>query len=372
MTMDRALVEIGSSFDFLLSVTPTNLDAAWDEYRATGLEPALAYPPIAINLGETRARLEALEDSSPLAELLEAKRRELVLQLDLLAARGSKAFLSRSIALFGEVQPSLVAEARAILATTTEAFAHPTGPRCSAEDFAELAEAELARYRTIVPDLASRVFIRADATSLVVSHGHVLVPAKLDLPRRRTAALLAHELGTHVLTYANGLRQPLAILAIGLAGYEALQEGLATIAEFFAGGLDRERLRLIAARVIAVRRLVEGARFETVMAELVDQHGFAPRVAFGIVVRVFRGGGLTKDAIYLEGVVRLLDLLRSAPLDPLFVGKLGFAQVDLVDAMLRDGRLTAPALRPSWAEGSERLDRIRAGLRPIDLVEEVP
>ena len=176
------------------------------------------------------------------------------------------------------------------------------------------------------------------------------------------------------MTYVNGKAQPLHVLAAGLAGYESLQEGLAMFAEHMAGGLDGDRLRLVAARVIAVRRLVEGAAFPVVFQELVDQHRLSARTAFGVTVRVFRGGGLTKDAIYLRGLLQVLDHLRAGhELTPLLVGKLGFDQVALVEELLRREILQPPVLQPRWLarpDAATRLARARAGIRPIDLVKD--
>ncbi|MBA3819043.1 MAG: DUF1704 domain-containing protein, partial [Deltaproteobacteria bacterium] len=142
-----------------------------------------------------------------------------------------------------------------------------------------------------------------------------------------------------------------------------------------AGGLDGERLRLVAARVIAVRRLTEGARFPAVVAELAESHGLPARAAFGVALRVFRGGGLTKDAIYLRGLLQLLAYLRQGgAIEPLLVGKLGFEQVALVEELLRREVLQPPALRPRWLatnDAQARLARARTGLRPVDLVEEL-
>jgi len=43
--------------------------------------------------------------------------------------------------------------------------------------------------------------------------------------------------------------------------FEALQEGLAVVAEYLVGGLNRSRMRLLAGRVRAVASLVAGADF---------------------------------------------------------------------------------------------------------------
>jgi uncharacterized protein (TIGR02421 family) len=188
----------------------------------------------------------------------------------------------------------------------------------------------------------------------------------------RVDALLQHEVGTHVVTYANGRSQPLRIFSSGLAAYEELQEGLAMIGEYASGGLDADRLRLIAARVVAVHMLVAGASFADVVGVLNGEHHIGKRTSFGIALRVFRGGGLTKDAIYLRGLVQLLAYLRDGgAVEPLLVGKIGFAHIPVVAGLVERGVLHAGPLTPRWLGNANapRLDRLRAGLRASDLVE---
>lgn len=375
---DRALAEISASFDFLLAVTPVNTDAAWQEFCASGrtVSPTLHYRMLELDpaLGKRRLYdlpLDRLEDPV-LAQLLHDKRRELDRQLGLLEDRDTPRFLYGSLQLYGGVEDELLAEALAILAGVVSSGVRSTA-RCDAHAFAARARDEIEHYRSGYPALTTTVTVRDDITSLLVSHGDVLIPQSLDVPAHRVEALLQHELGTHVVTYANGRAQPLQLLASGLAGYEALQEGLATFVEYLVGGLDADRLRLIAARVVAVRRVVEGVAFPAVVAELTDQHRIPARVAFTIAVRVFRGGGLTKDAIYLRGLSQLLAYLGGGhDLAPLLVGKVALDQVGLIEDLMRREILRPPPLSPRWltaAATHPRLRRAASGLRVLDLPE---
>ena len=79
----------------------------------------------------------------------------------------------------------------------------------------------------------------------------------------------------------------------GLPGYDPLQEGTAVLSEYLTGGLSHNRLRLLAARVVAVRRQVAGQSFRTVFQVLCERLRFRPAWAFNISMRVFRGGGFT-------------------------------------------------------------------------------
>ncbi|MBA2540752.1 MAG: DUF1704 domain-containing protein [Deltaproteobacteria bacterium] len=373
---DRELAEISDSFDFLLAVTPVNGEGAWKEFRANRTHtPRLHYRMLELDpaIGKRRLYnlpLDRLEDPV-LAELMQDKRRELDRQLTLLEDRDTPRFRYGSIQLYGGVEDELLEDALAILSRVPSSTQRSTA-RCDATTFAERARDELAIYRRSYPTLATTITIRDDITSLLVSRGDMLIPETLDVPAHRVDALLQHELGTHVVTYANGHAQPLHVMAAGLAGYEALQEGLATFVEYLVGGLDGDRLRMIAARVVAVRRLLEDVSFPQVVAELVDEHRIALRTAFTIALRVFRGGGLTKDAIYLRGLVQLLAHLRAGhAIESLLVGKLALEQVGLVEELLRRGILVPPVLTPRWLADPAARARLAhaATLRVIDLYQ---
>jgi uncharacterized protein (TIGR02421 family) len=188
-------------------------------------------------------------------------------------------------------------------------------------------------------------------------------------------ALIQHEIGTHVVTYENGRAQPLKLLTVGLPGYDETQEGLAVLAEYVIGGLDPQRLRLLAARVVAVDQMLQGAEFGEIFEDLREKHSFPPRVAWGIAIRVARNGGLTKDVIYLRGITRVLEFVAERrSIDPLLLGKLSLDHVPLVEDLRDRGILEDAWIRPRWAEGAEaegRLERVYAGARVRDLVQEV-
>ncbi len=379
---DRALARISSAFDFLLAVTPVNVDDAWlefcDGHRA--ITPVLRYRMLELDpeLGKRQLYdlpLDRLEDPV-LALLLRDKRRELDRQLGLLEDRDTPRFLHGSLQLYEAVDDALLAEAHDILHALPASVRTPASGRCDAVAFAARAEAELAHYRGKHSAFTSKIQVRDDVASLLVSHGDLLIPRRLEVSAARVDALLQHEIGTHAVTWANGRSQPLRVLAAGLAGYEALQEGLAMFAEYISGGLDAERLRLIAARVLAVRRVTEGVAFPELFAELHETHRLPPRAAFTVAVRVFRGGGLTKDAIYLRGLLQVLDhLRRGGSIEPLLVGKLAFDQITLVEELLRREVLRPAPLRPRWLDTDHApamLARARTGLRPLDLVRGAP
>lgn len=377
--VDRRLSEVSSAFDLLLQVTPVNGAAAWSRFRSSRHEspPVFYYRPRPFDPSQLKRRLwdvpiERLEDPT-LGELFREKRRELDAQLSMLACLDTRRFLYSSLALFGEVDDGLLAAAIDLLSQVgSGGRERSSGGYLDAVSFAARAEEEIARYREVLPGLTAAVHIRPDTTGLMVSRGDLLVSQSTRIPASRVEALIQHEVGTHVLTYHNGREQPFRQLYSGLSGYEELQEGLAVFAEYLAGGLSRNRLRTLAGRVVAVRRLVEGASFIETFRELNRECGFSQQAAFSIATRVYRGGGLTKDRVYLAGLVSLLAYVeRGGDLEPLFVGKIAMDHIPIIEELLLRRVLKPAPLRPQYMvspEAATRLQRARQGLTVLDLV----
>jgi uncharacterized protein (TIGR02421 family) len=380
--VDRQLSDVADRFDLLLQVTPVNATRAWNRFKRARFEgqPSFRYRPVPVDPVLLKRKLyavplERVEDPA-VALLLRQKQEELDRQLNMLLDLNTRRFLHESIQLYGGVDDHLMRTAKQILrrlpARTRE---DSRGGFLDAEAFARRAEEEIDWYRAQWPDVDASVQVRGDVNSgLLVSRGSLLVGSHTKIPVSRVNALIQHEVGTHVLTYYNGRAQPLRQLYSGLAGYEALQEGLAVLAEYLVGGLSRPRLRLLAARVLVTRRMIEGASFTDSYRELNRTHGLQQHSAFTVVMRVYRGGGLTKDAVYLRGLDRLLGYLNGGgALDPLYIGKIATGHVPIVEELLWRRVLRPAPLSPRYMSQpgvSERLERVRRYASVLDLVKE--
>ncbi len=376
LALDHELADIALGFRFLLDVSPVNSVSQRDAFLAgTAEAPEFEYRELEDDPDTIRARLRAVRTEAAgdhtVAHLLEAKRRELGLQLEMLAARGTDAFRELSIELYGTVAPALLAQAEGILANLDP------GPGSAdswldASEFASRAEAELDGYRALDPDLSVFVEVRADCSEIMVSNGVLLVPASARVRASRAEAIVQHEVGTHMLTFVNGTAQPLRLLGAGLAGYEETQEGLALLAEHLVAGLTAGRLRQVAARVVAVHLMLEGATFRAVHDSMLAA-GFAPTSGFAISTRVFRSGGLTKDAVYLRGLSDLLGHLGGGGvLDVLWLGKMGLTSVPLVEALREQGAIGGAHLAPRYlAEAGPKqcLHELGSPTTVLDLVK---
>jgi uncharacterized protein (TIGR02421 family) len=378
---DRRLSEITSTFDFLLQVTPVNTRRVWTEFEQRGCvdTPTFDYRPLVVDVSALKRRLYAIRtdriEDPTLAHLLDDTRDELDRRITMLGDRNTACFLYGSLQVYGGVDDSLHQLATELLERLDPIDERSDGDSfLDAAEFAVQAERELEFYRSMDSTLNATVEVSAEVPGVMVSRGRMLVSKSTTIAAARADALIQHEIGTHVLTHHNGAAQPLSQLATGLARYDELQEGIAVFAEYLAGGLTPSRLRTLAARVAAVRCLTDGADFPETFRELTRRHGIANRAAFTLCMRVYRSGGLTKDLVYLRGLVRLLDYLRGGgEIEPLFIGKLALEHIPLIQELRWRQVLQPLPLLPrclSTDMGAARLHRARAGLGPMQLLEE--
>ena len=364
---DKKLAAMASSFDFLLSISPVDTSRAAERFLAAGEEeePRFHYRPLAIDPDHAKRDLYAIEldrlEDPLLEQLLSEKRREIDAQLTMLATRNTPAFRPASMVLYGTVTDDLLENARAILGLTGKGA--PRGRPLKPESVAAEARALITRYRDRDPRFDAQVEVRDDVSGLLVSRGKLMVGSDSLVAENRLEALLAHEVGVHLLTYFNGSAQGLEIFASGLAGYEGVQEGLGVFAEWAVGGLTRARLRLLAGRVVAVHSMLQGAGFIDTYRLLTRDHGFTPRGAFGIAARVYRSGGLAKDAIYLKGFKTVVDLVAGGQdMTPFWLGKIARRHVPVIEQLLLRSLVRPPALMPFFLEddgAKRRIARLR-------------
>jgi uncharacterized protein (TIGR02421 family) len=382
--VDRRLAQVSDSFDFLLQVTPVDTETAWRSFqtRKFARAPAFRYRPLPADPIVLKRRLyeipiERLEDPA-LHQLFRQKQDELDRRITMLLDINTRRFVHGSLQVFGGVDNDLLLLATQLLEKVSpRARDDSRGGYVDLEAFRAAAAAEVEHYRRMWPELAAEVQVRSDiAAGLMVSRGSLLIGEGARIPASRVTALLAHEVGTHVVTYYNGRAQPFRQLYSGLANYDTLQEGLAVLAEYLVGGLSRPRIRLLAGRVIAVSAMLDGAGFVETFRLLAREHGFDQRTAFLATMRVYRGGGLTKDAVYLRGLCELLDYLAGGgELEPLYVGKIAVSHIPLIRELRYRQVLRPPPLRPRYLDAPgarERLERARAGLTLLQVIERNP
>lgn len=167
--------------------------------------------------------------------------------------------------------------------------------------------------------------------TLVLNENHSFSAHELDV-------LNNHEIGVHMVTTMNGLLHPLKIFSHGFPNYEETQEGLAVFAEYMSNNLTVKRLKELAYRVIAVDSLAKGYDFSKTFRLLHNQFDLNRERAFYITLRVHRGGGFTKDYLYLTGLKKIYDFYKKGhDLSPLLTGKVTLEYLDEINALIEKG-----------------------------------
>ena len=377
--VDRRMAQISSAFEFLLQLTPINITDGWYVFKRNGCQrqPQFHYRPRTFDPNLLKRRLFAIDvdrvEDPTLGDLFQEKREELDRQLTMVLDRGTRNVLYGSLQLYGAVDSGLLRTAVAILEQPPGKTPDDiTGGTVTAAQFATRAAAEIASFKETLPEIQSSVIVTREVAGLMVSRGNLFVGASTRVSPRRVEALIHHEVGTHLLTYWNARQQTLGLLSEGLAGYDELQEGVAVLSEHLVGGLNRGRLRLLAARVVAAHCVENGADFVETFTHIHADHRFDKRTAYRITSRIYRGGGLTKDAVYLRGLIGVLAYLAAGgDFETLLIGKIALKHLPIVRELRLRQVLLAPVLRPSFLERPEtqaRLMRLAEGMTPAQLV----
>lgn len=363
--VDAELARMDSEIDWLVALSPIHNASLWRSFEESGRRtiPPLRYHDLPLDLHAMRERLLALpvdEIESPLlSALLSEKQRELERQLALVRLRDTDGFINASLDLFGGVEPPLLELAETILSEVEPSV--PLAADAGIEEILQAVHHELDAYRAKSPDFRCEVVVDNDLGSMMmVSHGTFYVDGNTRLPRARVQPLVQHEIGTHVLTRHNGRQQALRQLEVGLAHYDPLQEGLGVLAEFIAGFLPGERLRVLAARVVAAEMAIHGEDVPAIFDRLHREHDLCEDDAFDVAVRARRGGGLTKDAVYLRGLRDLVDYLHDdGALSALYMGKFALSHLVVLHQLVDEGWVRPPAMLPRWFDEPAAVARLK-------------
>ncbi len=373
---DKRIAAIDEKINFILSVTPVNVNSEWQTFKNNKFfkEPNFRYRLISMDPELEKRKLFSIKlediEHTTLAFLLRDKRAELEKQLIMLEERGNRKFFHTSQSIYGDLDEETVHIAKSLLN-----YALPQEQAeiemINAIDFALIAEKEMDKYRKAFPKLNLRVKVKESVSGLLVSGPELSVGKDLSISSGRVNALIQHEIGTHILTYCNGHAQPLNLMYSGFSGYEQLQEGIAVLSEFLVGGLNINRLRLLAARVLAVNALIDGATFIDCFNLLKNEYGFTAKISFNISMRVYRGGGYTKDAIYLKGLIQVLNFIKcGGAIENLYLGKYALEHLPLINELEQLGILKKPVL-PDYLrseEAIEKIKKIKIGIKLTDLI----
>jgi hypothetical protein len=302
---------------------------------------------------------------SSLASLYEARLEELELDLAILDAWGDPNLVrplsarryGRGDELVrgtseGHSERPLATVARALLAALPPKEPEPAVLPPDADARAgQRSVGSLIRHAALGIGLDVDVKVEPRLASLAATGERTVFLAARAFSLREARRLTAHEVFGHLVVAANARAQSLRLLQIGIAASFADQEGLALYLEEALGLMCSERLRTLAARVVATVQLHDGASFGDTAGGLVREHGFSAPAAIAIAERTFRGGGVARDAGYLAGFMRVRAAIHagSVSVDELRRGRVSLASVEVLRELELAGLVQVPCYRPSLA-----------------------
>ncbi|MDB4990273.1 MAG: hypothetical protein JWN04_5451, partial [Myxococcaceae bacterium] len=312
-----------------------------------------------------QARLSARACPIPaLGALYEARLDELELDLAILDAwgdekrvrplsarrygRGSEPVRTRSLA--GVLaESSLLHVARSLLDGLAPRKPEPRVLKADGDPHEGKTVASMIRHAALGAGLDVLVKVEPRLASLAATGERTVFLADQLFTVREARRLTAHEVFGHLVVAANARAQPLRLLQIGLASSFADQEGLALYLEEALGLMCTDRLRTLAARVVATVQLYDGASFGDTACSLFKQFGFSAPAAISIAERTFRGGGVARDAGYLAGFLRVRSAIHAGivTLDELRRGRVSLADTEVLRELERAGWVQPACYRPS-------------------------
>jgi len=345
--VDKKLLDLLQNFELLAFVNPRNTSTElikFSKSKYTEL-PKFKYAPIKINPFELKQKLSLLrtQDISDITirNLYESVINSYFDKIDLLAALGTKKFLYNSMRYFGRPSKKDILNAEYLLHLPPIPSEPKRRPYIPIQDTLETFKKALHNYGIECKiELSNKVISQA---MVLNSTKTILIRPDAKFTQKEVNALIEHEIGVHMVTTQNSIHQKLKIFNLGLPINTETQEGMAILSEYLSGNITLERLKKIALRVIVSEMICHGADFIECFHFLIDKQNVPPQDAYIIVTRIFRGGGFTKDFLYLSGFAKILKFWNAGnSLTPLLIGKTSLSFYETVYEMMERKMIAAP------------------------------
>ncbi|EID0030813.1 TPA: flavohemoglobin expression-modulating QEGLA motif protein [Vibrio alginolyticus] len=343
LAIDENLTQLVADIDILSSVNPLNYAQERERFikNKYSQEPNFQYSITNVDTHSAKRRLYEL----PLENIQDTQLQRLyadVIQsyadkLDQVNTIGTQEFLYNSLRYYGEPSAKDIANAHFILHLPTEEEKEPQhDSRAIARFMQNFAQRNGYECEIQVLDgmLANAL---VSGSRVKINHAAYITTDELE-------ALAHHEMGVHLLTTLNGRQQPLKVLSLGCPANTNTQEGLAILCEYLSGHFSIKRLRTLALRVLAVESMIKDRDFRHTFMLLKEQYKASDLQAFTTTARVYRGGGLTKDYLYLRGFREVLNAYDKLGDDfsLLLCGKTELKYFELIRSLVSKEIFTQP------------------------------
>lgn len=343
----KALFEIDNYIDQLVKkiellnyVNPLNIETEKEKFFSSKYltDPHFVYPQIDFD----KFKLHREFFSLPIEKIEDVRIRNLYEEIiyfysgliqSIETIGEGKKFYYNSLHSFGTPIEKDVENAKFILHFEDDSTAEHFTPKYSAKDteiaFKTYSEQYDFSYNIKYSDTMGAIaMVLNNSQTLVLNSNHTFSDNEIGV-------LTNHEIGVHMVTTMNGLLHPLKIFSHGFPNNVETQEGLAVFSEYMSGNLTIKRLKELAYRVIAVDSLAKGYSFSKTFRLLHNTYDLNREDAFYMTVRAHRGGGFTKDYLYLTGLKRVFDYHKEGKdLSLLLTGKVCLEHLDNIQYLI--------------------------------------
>lgn len=349
--IDSKLYKLVQDVDILSFVNPINLQAEKRKFfKAPGTyQPDFRYKPINIDPYLVKQQLfslpvDIIQDVS-IRNLYRRVIEAFADKVDQLATIGLDSFQYNCLRYYGEPNQGDLDNAKFIL--HAHEWQQDQEPQVDSQGLMTMVE-QLADELKLPYSISRSNRIIANA---MVKGDKVIINQAAQTSVMDARALIQHEVGVHLVTSINAQSQPLKILQLGLPLYTMTQEGVAILSELLCGNMNITRLQTLALRVIAVHSMLREQNFCKTFALLTEQYRVDHERAFTITARAYRGGGFTKDYLYLKGFKQALHAWHNEDnFHNLLIGKTSLADLPVLSELIERGILNPPKyITPAFA-----------------------
>ena len=345
LALDKKLYSLCNNIETLNFINPINIASERKKFltKANYHQPQFRYKQLNINPYQFKEQLYKL----PIDQIMDADIQQLYRhvidnlssKVALLTSIGSEHFIYNSLKYYGEPDKNDIANAKFILHAPAQIT--PTEESTYDANYAvnyfkeKAAEWGLQCKIETSTRIVAKAMVNNKKSLLIINKEAIFSQIELE-------AFAHHELGIHMLTTINAKQQPLKVFSLGLTGNTHAQEGLAIYSEYCSGNLTLGRLKTLALRVMAVNYMLKHNNFYETYQALIKDYEVSEEQAFILTTRVYRGGGFTKDYLYLKGFRDVVQLSKAGNIENLLIGKTGLLDFPIYSEMIARGLIYAP------------------------------
>lgn len=344
--IDYTLNKLVQKIELLNYINPINIEAEKRNFFSSkyNVNPNFKYRKIDFNAHELQQHLFSQDIDSIKDEETRNFYRDVIydysglIQCIETIGKGKK-FYYNALKSFGTPTDKDVENAQFILHFQDEEYDSEMFPVFNADEAANYFEEFTKQYEF---KFNIRFSTKISAAAMVQNNTQTLLLKKNHRFSANQLKVLAnHEIGVHLVTTFNGLNQPLKIFHNGFPNNVETQEGLAVFSEYMSGCLTLYRLKELSYRVMAADSLRKGFTFCDTFDLLHNQYKLNREEAYNISLRAHRGGGFTKDYMYLTGLKKVYDAFQNKEnLTPLLAGKVSIENQSIVTKWQKEGLAT--------------------------------